>query len=138
MKRYAGLLALFFGTAISVSAQQIKHAPPIDGYKYIKIDDADHDFGDITYGQAVEYPVKMVNISKDTVRLTNIVVSCGCTTPEYTKGVYAPGDTITMKVGFNGHADGAFNKTLSILFQAPAGQFVKILRFRGKGIVKNK
>lgn len=137
MKKIIGFLAIILGTAVGVAAQQVKHAPPIDGYKYIKIDDADHNFGDITYGTAVEYPVKMVNISSDSVRLTNVVVSCGCTTPEYTKGVYAPGDTITMKVGFNGHADGNFNKTLSLLFEAPEGQFVKILRFEGKGIVKN-
>ena len=137
MKKYIGLLAVVLGTAITVSAQQVRHTPPLDGYKYIKIDDADHDFGDIPYGQAVEYPVNMVNISQDTLRLTNVVVSCGCTTPQYTKGVYPPGATIHMKVGFNGHSDGTFNKTLSILFEAPAGQFVKILRFKGKGIVKN-
>lgn len=136
MKRSLGLLIMILGVAVSVSAQQIKHTPPIDGYKYIKTDDPDHNFGDITYGTPVEYPIKMVNISQDTLRLTNIVVSCGCTTPVYTKGVYAPGDTIAMKVGFNGHADGNFNKTLSVLFQAPAGQFVTILRFRGKGVVK--
>lgn len=136
MKIFTGLVVALLGLVISVSGQTVKHAPPLDGYKYIQTDDADHDFGDITYGQAVEYPVKMVNISQDTVRLTNIVVSCGCTTPAYKKGVYAPGDTIPMKVGFNGHAEGPFNKTLSVLFQAPAGQFVKILRFRGKGVVK--
>lgn len=137
MKQFIALMAIILGGAVGIYAQQVKHAPPLDGYKYIKIDDPDHNFGDITYGQAVKYPVSMVNISQDTLRLTNIVVSCGCTTPEYTKGVYAPGDTIPMEVGFNGHADGPFNKTLSVLFQAPAGQFVKILRFRGKGVMKN-
>ncbi|SEA61248.1 Protein of unknown function [Arachidicoccus rhizosphaerae] len=137
MKRFIAILAIIIGGTCVVKAQMVKHAPPIDGFKYIKTDDTDHDFGDITYGTAVQYPIKMVNISKDSLRLTNVVVSCGCTTPEYTKGVYAPGDTIPMKVGFNGHADGNFNKTLSVLFQAPEGQFVTILRFRGKGIVKN-
>lgn len=137
MKRFIAILAILLGGTLAASAQTIQHAPPIDGFKYIKTDDVDHDFGDITYGTAVEYPIKMVNISQDTLRLTNVVVSCGCTTPVYKKGVYAPGDTISMKVGFNGHADGNFNKTLSVLFQAPAGQFVTILRFKGKGIVKN-
>lgn len=138
MKRFIAILAIIIvGGTSAVSAQTIKHAPPIDGFKYIKTDDVDHNFGDIPYGTPVEYPIRMVNISKDTLRLTNVVVSCGCTTPEYKKGVYAPGDTIAMKVGFNGHSDGNFNKTLSVLFQAPAGQFVTILRFRGKGIVKN-
>ena len=135
MKKTISLLLMLFGVCLSLIAQQVKHAPPINGYKYIKIDDPDHNFGDITYGTAVEYPVRMVNISSDTVQLTNVVVSCGCTTPVYRKGNYAPGETLTMKVGFNGHADSNFNKTLSLLFEAPAGQFVKILRFRGKGIV---
>ena len=136
MKRIFAILLLTFGSTVAVFAQQTKTPPPIDGYKYISIDDADHDFGEIPYGKAVEYPIKMVNISQDTVALSNIVVSCGCTTPQYTKGVYAPGYTISMKVGFNGHADGNFNKTLSVLFQCPEGQFVKILRFKGKGIIQ--
>ena len=136
MKKYYAILLFIIGSTLSVAAQQTKLPPPIDGYKYITIDDAEHDFGEITYGNPVEYAVKMVNISKDTVDLSNVVVSCGCTTPEYTKGKYAPGDTIQMKVGFNGHADGNFNKTLSLLFQCPEGQFVKILRFKGKGIIK--
>lgn len=123
---------LLLGT--SVSAQQVKHKPPIDGSKYIKIDDADHDFGDIPYGKPVEYPIKMTNISKDTLYLSDIIVSCGCTTPVYKKGAYPPGAEIDMKVGFNGHADGKFNKTLSVLFQDKDDQIVKILRFRGKGV----
>ena len=136
MKKYYAILILVIGSVFSATAQQKKLPPPIDGYKYISIDDAEHDFGEINYGTAVEYPVTMVNISKDTVDLSNVVVSCGCTTPQYTKGKYAPGDTIRMNVGFNGHADWLFNKTLSLLFQCPEGQFVKILRFKGKGIIK--
>lgn len=130
-------LCLLFGCLLFgsiASAQQVKHKPPIDGSKYIHIDDADHDFGEIPYGQPVEYPVKMKNISKDTLYLSDIIVSCGCTTPEYKKGAYPPGAEIEMKVGFNGHANGAFNKTLSVLFQDKDDQIVKILRFRGKGV----
>lgn len=130
---------LIFGMLLfagAVSAQQVKHQPPIDGNKYVQIDDPDHDFGDINYGDPVTYNIVMKNISQDTLFLSNIIVSCGCTTPQYKKGAYPPGAEINMSVGFNGHADGAFNKTLSVLFQDHDDQIVKILRFRGKGILK--
>lgn len=136
MKGAFGFLMVLLLSGTLASAQQVKHKPPIDGNKYVQIDDADHDFGEIPYGQAVSYAIKMKNISADTLYLTNIIVSCGCTTPEYKKGAYAPGAAIDMTVGFNGHADGAFNKTLSVLFQDHEDQIVKILRFRGKGVVK--
>lgn len=117
-----------------INAQSAKVTPPIDGYKYIQIDDADHDFGNFTYGKAIGYSVKMKNISKDTLQLINVIVSCGCTTPEYKVGSYAPDSMINMHIGFNGYTEGKLNKTMSVLFQDKGKSFIVILRFRGNGI----
>ncbi|ANI88594.1 hypothetical protein A9P82_04395 [Arachidicoccus ginsenosidimutans] len=124
---------------IGATAQTIKHTPPVNGYKYVHIDDADHDFGNIEYGKTVKYTVKMKNISNDTLALTNVVVSCGCTTPEYKKGSYPPGAEMDITIGFNGYEEGNFQKNLSILFQDnKVGQIVKTLHFKGTGIKKDK
>lgn len=120
-------------------AQMERHAPPLDAAKYVEVSDDNHDFGNIPYGVPVEYHVALKNISNDTLALTNIVVSCGCTTPHYKPGVYAPGSTIDLTVAYNGKSDGPFKKQLSVLLQDDkAGQVVKILRFQGNGVVKNK
>ena len=76
----------------------------------------------------------MKNISKDTLQLTNVLVSCGCTTPQYTAGNYAPDSVINMTIGFNGYTKGKLNKTMSVLFEDKGKQMVIILRFRGNGI----
>ena len=120
-------------------AQMERHTPPLDATKYVEVSDDNHDFGKIPYGIPVEYHVSLKNISDDTLALTNIVVSCGCTTPHYKPGVYAPGSTIDLTVAYNGRSDGPFKKQLSVLLQDDkAGQIVKILRFQGTGVVKNK
>lgn len=130
------ILALILLVTQGLTAQTIRHKPPIDGFKYVQIDDPDHNFGDIPYGKEVSYSVKMKNISQDTLYLSNVIVSCGCTTPQYKTGAYAPGAEIPVTIGFNGHSDGNFNKTISLLFQDKTDQIVKILRFRGNGIVQ--
>ncbi|HEY0299519.1 MAG TPA: DUF1573 domain-containing protein [Arachidicoccus sp.] len=135
------ILILIFAIVFcsNIHAQIIKHAPPVDGYKYVTIDDADHNFGDIIYGKPVSYAVKMKNISQDTLILTNIIVSCGCTTPQYKAGAYAPGSEIDLTIGFNGYDKGNFSKSMSVLFQnGKVGQIVKIVRFHGNGIVQNQ
>lgn len=135
MKR-TSILIIFILCIGGINAQSAKVAPPINGYKYIQINDADHDFGNFTYGKAIGYSVKMKNISEDTLQLTNVVVSCGCTTPEYKVGNYAPDSLINMHIGFNGYTEGRLNKTLSVLFEDKGKPFVIILRFRGNGVKK--
>lgn len=118
-------------------AQMERHTPPLDAAKYLEVSDDNHDFGDIVYGIPVEYHVSLKNISSDTLALTNIVVSCGCTTPHYKAGAYPPGATIDLTVAYNGKSDGQFKKQLSVILQDDkAGQIVKILRFQGAGVVK--
>lgn len=130
------LLILLFLCIGRISAQSNKATPPIDGYKYIQIDDANHNFGRFTYGKAIGYSVKMKNISQDTLQLNNVIVSCGCTTPEYTPGNYPPDSVINMHIGFNGYTEGKLNKTMSVLFEDKGKPFVVILRFTGEGIKK--
>lgn len=132
------LLAVSFGfMAMATQAQMAIPKPPVDGYKYVQIEDADHDFGNIVYGKPTTYQVVMKNISNDTLALTNVDVSCGCTTPQYKPGLYPPGAEIQMTVGYSGLTEGPFHKTMRALFQdSKVGLIVKTLRFHGTGIKK--
>lgn len=111
--------------------------PPKDAAIYIAIDDDDHDFGNILFKKPVDYAVHIQNISKDTLVLTNVQVSCGCTLPEWKRGPYAPRDTFSIKINFNGYADGKFMRTLTLQFNDKSSSpIVKVLRFRGVGYEK--
>ncbi|MDE1190735.1 MAG: DUF1573 domain-containing protein [Arachidicoccus sp.] len=133
------LLLNFVVITSKINAQNTRPAAPLDAAKYIEVSDDNHDFGNFVFGTPLSYSVKMKNISKDTLFLTNIIVSCGCTTPHYKKGAYAPGSDIDLTIAYNGRNDGLLKKTLSVLLEDNKdGQIVKILRFQGTGIVQNK
>ncbi len=130
-----GILCL---AGLTTKAQKMPAiAVPKDASKYIEIDDADHDFGNILFKKPVDYTVHIQNISTDTLMLANVQVSCGCTLPEWKRGPYAPRDTFSIKINFNGYADGKFNRSLTLLFQDKTNSnIVKVLRFRGVGYEK--
>ena len=52
--------------------------------------------------------------------LENVMASCGCTTPEWSRDPIQPGATSTIKVGYNSAAEGPFNKSITI--QVAGGQ----------------
>ncbi|MFT4205362.1 MAG: DUF1573 domain-containing protein [Chitinophagaceae bacterium] len=135
------LIIAIFGigglSAGSTIAQDSTVAMPKDASRYVEIDDDDHDFGNILFKKPVDYTVHIQNISVDTLRLTNVTVSCGCTIPEWKHGPYAPRDTFSVKVNFNGYADGKFARSLTLLFNDKRNNnIVKVLRFHGVGYEK--
>lgn len=129
------MLGMIGGRAVAQNVPAM--AAPKDASKYLEIDDDDHDFGNILFKKPVDYTVHIQNISLDTLMLANVTVSCGCTLPEWKRGPYAPRDTFSIKINFNGYADGRFNRSLTLLFQDKKNSnIVKVLRFRGVGYEK--
>ena len=85
--------------------------------KVLDIKEANHDFGKIPYGKAAEYDVVIKNISNDSIKIENVKVGCGCTTPKYEQGkAYGPGETFKVTLGFNGYTEGNFTKYADIYF----------------------
>ena len=99
--------------------------------KVVEFKEENHDFGKIPYGKPVEYDVTIKNISTDSVKIENVTVGCGCTTPKYEQGkAYAPGETFKVTLGFSGYAEGTFEKTATIIFNNGLSKMVK---FHGTG-----
>ena len=66
-----------------------------------KFDMAEHDFGDINQGDKVEKVFKFTNVGEVPLVISDIGVTCGCTTPSYTKEPVAPGAEGEILVKFN-------------------------------------
>ncbi|MGI8952874.1 MAG: DUF1573 domain-containing protein [Chitinophagaceae bacterium] len=98
---------------------------PQDITKIVEFKELDHNFGKIPYGKPVEYDVEMKNISNDSIKIQNVVAGCGCTTPKWQAGPYAPGANFKVTVGFNGYTEGAFNKVVTIYFDNGLTQLIK-------------
>lgn len=75
------------------------------------------DFGKIPQGKPVTHIFEVVNNGKDSLSISNVVASCGCTTPEWERQkVEAPGEKTKITVGYNAASEGAFTKTITITY----------------------
>lgn len=104
---------------------------PTDINKLLKFTNDNYDMGKITYGKATEFNVTIENRSQQDISLDNVMVSCGCTTPKFTKGVIKPGANTIVTLGFNGSAMGKFSKNATIFFN---GNLTKQVSFSGEGV----
>lgn len=123
--------AISAGTTTTTGTAPAAEQPKLDVTKVLKFNEENHDFGKIPYGKPQEFDVVITNMSKDSVKIENVKVGCGCTTPRYQQNkTYAPGETFKVTLGFSGYADGPFEKYVNIFFNDGMEKQVK---FHGVG-----
>lgn len=61
----------------------------------------DRDFGSVYTGQILKRKVTLRNIGFDTLKISGIKASCGCTAAMASSHEIAPGDTTTVSIAFN-------------------------------------
>ena len=123
---------LFFTLILMIGVSQLyAQSTGTDITKVLKFTNDNYNMGTIAYGKPTEFNVDIENISTAPITLENVMVSCGCTTPKYTKGiVITPGMHATVTLGFNGSAVGNFSKNATLFF---SGNLVKQVSFYGVG-----
>ena len=67
----------------------------------ITFEEAEYNFGDITQGDVVEHTFTFKNTGTQPLVIDRIDVTCGCTTPTWTKEPILPGKTGTVVAKFN-------------------------------------
>lgn len=80
----------------------------------IEFKETKHSFGKIKQNVPATYTFTFKNTSNAPVVIESAVAQCGCTTPEYPKGVIAKGATEKIKVTYNAATVGAFTKTVTV------------------------
>ena len=111
-------------------AKEAKKYPEItfenDTYKY--------DFGKVTFGESVSHTFKFRNTGRVPLVVLDVVTSCGCTTPEYTKEPILPGRYGQVKVTFNGDGYGRFTQSVTLALNTRKGR--EILYITGQIVDK--
>jgi hypothetical protein len=87
------------------------------------------DLGNVPQGKPVTITFEFKNTSANSVIITNVKASCGCTATDYTKEPIAPGETASIKATYNAAAKGAFTKTVTVTTNAE--ETPKVLSFKG-------
>ena len=79
-----------------------------------------HDFGDIFQGDKVEETFKFTNTGKEPLIITNVQVTCGCTTPKgWPRDPIVPGGKGELTVAFNSAGKmGRQNKVVTVVSNA--------------------
>jgi len=111
MKRLIVLATLLIGSYFSI-AQNPK--PSLGAV--IEWEKATYDFGDIFQGEKVEHTFKFTNTGNTDLVITNVEVTCGCTTPKgWPRDPIAPGESGDLTVSFNSAGKiGKQNKVITI------------------------
>jgi hypothetical protein len=113
----AGFAAQAQTAAVKPANAQVKPAGP-----QIQFDEMKYDFGTAKQGDVVKHVFKFKNVGTQPLVISNIGVSCGCTTPEWTKDPVMPGKTGSITANFNTAGKmGMQNKVLTIESNSAAG-----------------
>lgn len=134
MKKIVTILSLILISFISkaqvveTSALPPKPAPAVP--EVLGLPETSHDFGKIPQGKPVTYVFAVENIGKDSLSISNVQASCGCTTPEWERNkVQAPGEKTRIVVGYNAAAEGPFTKSITITYN---GSQTKQITIKGE------
>ena len=115
------LTAAAFTAHAQTAAPAAKPVGPVAG-PAITFEEVKYDFGSVVAGGTVDHTFKFKNTGTAPLIISNIGVSCGCTTPEWTKAPVLPGKTGTIAAHFNSTGKmGMQNKVLTIESNATAG-----------------
>lgn len=86
-----------------------------------------YDFGKIPQGKPVTHIFEVINNGKDSLKISNVQASCGCTTPEWEKDqVQAPGKKTKITVGYNAASEGQFLKSITIIYNGNQSKQIHI------------
>ena len=83
-----------------------------------------HDFGDIIQGEKAEYVFRLTNSGTEPLVITNVEVTCGCTTPKgWPRDPVKPGSRAEITIQFDStHKIGRQNKVATVISNASEGK----------------
>jgi hypothetical protein len=83
----------------------------------LALTESSYDFGKIPQGKPVTHIFEVINNGSDSLKITNVQASCGCTTPEWEREkIQAPGEKTAITVGYNAATEGQFLKTITVMY----------------------
>jgi hypothetical protein len=126
MKKIVSFFVIISSLVLSVKGQTNSN-PSIQKTDILTLKEKTFDFGKIPQGRPVKHIFEVVNNGTDSLKISNVQASCGCTTPEWEKDkIVAPGKTTIITVGYNAATAGIFSKTITITYNNKQTKFITI------------
>jgi hypothetical protein len=115
MRQLTFIMTLLAGSLFARA--QVTAVTPV-AEEILQLKETSFDFGKIPQGKPVYHVFEIINTGKTPLKLDDVHASCGCTTPEWSRDLIAPGATAKIKVGYNAAADGPFDKNITITYNS--------------------
>jgi hypothetical protein len=80
----------------------------------LRFDDLTHDFGRVDDTDELRYQFKFTNEGGQTLNIYEVKPSCGCTTTELPKNIFAPGEEGAIELVFHPKGYGPQTKTITV------------------------
>lgn len=120
-KLFAVGVFLFSCCFYSTQAQQVPQNHTLNSSSPVKLSQTGWNkltfsFGKIPLGRPVTTQFQWKNTGGAPLSIKEVVASCGCTTPIWTKSEIKPGQSAVVELGYNAAAEGPFSKPVTVLF----------------------
>ncbi len=112
------IMAIMFFTLNANAQNSDEVIKPNPKAPQIKFDKLTHDYGTIQQGGNGDCEFKFKNVGKEPLILSNVVASCGCTTPSWPKEPIMPGKSSVIKVHYDTQRLGTISKTITVMSNA--------------------
>lgn len=108
------IIIILIALPLTISFAQEKN----DGAR-IKFDKTTHNFGDVVQGDKVSHTFTFTNDGNQPLVISNVLATCGCTIPEWSKDPIAPNQSGEIVVVFDSKGrSGRQNKVVTIISNA--------------------
>jgi len=91
--------------------------PPAREIEIEWLEDTTYDFGDIPKGTPVSAAFHFRNTGEEFLLIDNVRASCGCTSPDWPRGIIQPDSTATIRVLYSAGTPGPFQKLIKVYFK---------------------
>lgn len=102
--------------AILLSIFLLTNPAIADDSKVEWLDAVEHNFGDLKANKPVKVDFRFKNISEAPLTIDNVRTTCGCTAPDWSDEVVAPGETGSINIEFDAKKEGYFRKKITVFF----------------------
>lgn len=122
------ILYLAFPLCLAFSALSAQTVAPLPKQKVVtdgpvlSFAESKFDFGTIKEGDVVKHTYQFKNTGNQTLIISEVRVTCGCTTPEWTRTPVAPGQTGFITAQFNSAGKpGQNHKVITVVSNSVTG-----------------
>jgi hypothetical protein len=85
---------------------------------YIQFDNPIFNFDTLIFGQEAKHDFFFKNTGTDTLKISEVRSTCGCTVPKWNSNAIAPGQSDKITVIYDSHRSGGFSKGITIYSNA--------------------